>query len=133
MVCFTLFSSFISTFLPLKGLSDPYCELNIVNNSSTSNGADRPATTLPSAFPGNSLKRSLSLFSCARSSCTTIRNNFHLSSLVLALESKLKSLPSLFNPRSSEERLSVSRSSNNDRTEIRPKTINPEWNEHFEL
>jgi hypothetical protein len=76
MVCYIkhFFHFYNLVFRLSKGLSDPYCEVSVIyipGNPDDSNGPLSPPSS-PS-----DIKRSPSLFSCASSSCMSIRNDFY--------------------------------------------------------
>ncbi|CAF4332998.1 unnamed protein product [Rotaria sp. Silwood2] len=119
-----------------NGFSDPYCEVSVINipskqddsNELTSSSSSISASTSP-----NRPKRSPSLFSCASGSSSKNK--------LKSLTTKTSRANSKSNSRRySIDRLSVTLSNKSKtlksviyRTEVRPKTINPEWNSHFEF
>lgn len=140
------------------GLSDPYCKVSVVNNSIKADKLHDPTSSSSSITPPpspNHIKRNPSIFSCISSSCmslclSTLKSTIDLSCPAsknqLRLPSKTESRRSSKSSKSSgSRRRSLDGSSNvssdksrngtavSYRTEVRPKTINPEWNEHFEL
>ncbi len=137
-----------------KGLSDPYCKVSVVYTPKKPVDGKEP--TVPSSYlsPAESpshVKRTPSIFSCISSSCMSRTESFYLKNylyFVLASKNKIKT-PTLTRDRRnsktsirrrSADGLSTIATDKNKqlitvtyRTEVRPKTINPEWNEHFEL
>ncbi|CAF4766409.1 unnamed protein product, partial [Rotaria sp. Silwood2] len=137
------------------GFSDPYCEVSVINipskqddsNELTSSSSSISASTSP-----NRSKRCPFLFSCASGSCILSRKSFSPKIIfiffVLGSKNKLKLLRAKSSQPSSKsssrrhslDHLSVTLSNKNKalksviyRTEVQPKTINPEWNVHFEF
>ncbi|UJR27967.1 hypothetical protein I4U23_009225 [Adineta vaga] len=117
-----------------NGLSDPYCKVSVVYTPSKGDSSSGKATFsshLSSDESPTTIKRSRSLFF----SCTSSPSS----------KNKLKTPSSFRRPRSSSRIFSKERpgtiSSDKSkllttvtfRTEICPKTVNPEWNEHFEF
>jgi hypothetical protein len=120
--------------------------------------ADAKESTVSSSYLSpaespNHVKRSPSLFSCISSSCMPMAESFYLKNyfvfrFVLASKNKMKT-PTLIRDRRNSKTNVRRRSADGQstiatdkhkplitvtyRTEVRPKTINPEWNEHFEL
>jgi hypothetical protein len=137
----------INLLLLTKGLSDPYCKVSVVYTPSNPDDTNGLISNLQSISPPSTptLSRHASLFSCASSSRMSIKKSFPQNFLfLLASKIKMKSRLSFLSRRSSKSsirrRSSLGSIGNGKvlstvtyRTAIRPKTINPEWNEHFEL
>ncbi len=129
----------------LKGLSDPYCKVSVrrkANSYEDFNGTG--VIQPPPASPNANIRRTASLFSCASSSCISLIEikNLLIFSLISAGKSKSKLSKSrrYSGQRNSIDRVQASITSGNKplnslirRTQVQQKTINPEWNEHFEL
>ena len=139
--------------LVCSGLSDPYCKVSLVYTDHPSTEWSDPASSSSSITPPptpSHIKRSPSILSCISSSCMFVCVE-PVKLIVRFLASKNRpKVPSTKSSRqssmsSADRRRSTDRSSATSsnkskassaityRTEVRPKTINPEWNEHFEL
>lgn len=136
------------------GLSDPYCKVSVANRSQKGNemqevGSSSSSLTPPPSPPSRP-KRTPSLLSCISTQCGW--NAFvcftKRKSVLSAGSHRLKPPSrngSRRSSRSSGRRPSTDYSSTvssdksrgsstiSYRTEMRPKTLNPEWNERFEL
>lgn len=136
-------------FLGHAGLSDPYCKVSVVytpSKADTTSVRTVSSAYLPTVASAGQVKRSNSFFSCIGGRCTPNECAIDLQhGLLSAPKSKPKTPTTARRPRSNSRRLSADRSYTigserskplttvTFRTEIRPKTVDPEWNEHFEL
>ncbi|CAF4990212.1 unnamed protein product, partial [Rotaria sp. Silwood1] len=119
-----------------NGLSDPYCKVSVIHlpgKQDDSNELTSSSSSISASPSPNRPRRSPSLFSCASASSS---------------KKKLKSVKTKSSQRSSKinsrrhstDHASVPLSNKSKtlksviyRTQVRPQTINPEWNEHFEF
>ncbi|CAF1432139.1 unnamed protein product, partial [Rotaria sordida] len=119
-----------------NGLSDPYCKVSVIhvpNNQDDSNALTSSSSSISASASPNRPKRSSSLFSCASASSSKNKSKAP------------KKKDSRRSNKSNNQRRSIDGSpealSNKSktlrsviyRTQVRSKTINPEWNEHFEF
>ena len=136
-----------------SGLSDPYCKVSLVYTDHPSTEWSDPASSSSSITPPptpSHVKRSPSILSCISSSCMFVCvESEKMDVRFLASKNRPKAPSTKSSRRSSrssaDRRRSTDRSSATSsnkskassaiiyRTDVRPKTINPEWNEHFEL
>ncbi|CAF1360717.1 unnamed protein product, partial [Rotaria sordida] len=119
-----------------NGLSDPYCKVSVIhvpNNEDDSNALTSSSSSISSSSSTSRSKRSSSLFS--RATASSSKNI----SKPLTITHSRRSDKSSSRSRSAD--CSSIASSNNSETlksivyctKVQPKTINPEWNEHFEF
>ena len=136
-----------------SGLSDPYCKVSLAYTDHPTTEWSDPTSSSSSITPPptpDRIKRSPSILSCISSSCmficgaSTKMNVRFLASKnppkTPSAKSSQRSSMSSTGRRRSADRSSATSSNKSKassaityRTEVRPKTINPEWNEHFEL
>ncbi|CAF1528076.1 unnamed protein product [Rotaria magnacalcarata] len=122
-----------------NGLSDPYCEITVVNIPShheNSNGLATSSLSILSSEMPSIRKRSLSLFSCVRSSSP--KDHLKPPSRKVSRRNSKSSKSSSGTHSSNQlilESLNENRTSSVPlyRTKVKQKTLKPEWNEHVEF
>ncbi|CAF3534518.1 unnamed protein product [Adineta steineri] len=114
-----------------NGLSDPYCKVSVVsvpNKSENLNDMTIATSYLTSPDSPIPIKRSRSFFSCI---APPSRPKSKSSTGVNKQRKSRKTSKDHTSAMSTERRKTLPKLI--FRTDVRPKTINPEWNEHFEF
>ncbi|CAM4903671.1 unnamed protein product [Rotaria socialis] len=119
-----------------NGLSDPYCEITVVNIPShhkNSNGLATSSLSILSSETPPIRKRSLSLFSCVRSSSP--KDHLKAPSRKVSRRNSKNSSGTRLTNQVILESLNKNKTSSVPpyRTKVKQKTLNPEWNEHVEF